>query len=63
MKMENVTFIINGKFPEDQSPESISLIREALEQKLRDEIERVTFGRVEIETESDWEFSDEPEEG
>lgn len=58
MNLENVTFILNGKFPEDIKPETISLIRERLEHKLIEEIEALSPDRVVIEVESDWEYGD-----
>ena len=60
--MDNVTFIVNGKFPADTDPEKISAIRQKLEEKLIEEIEALSPNRVEIVVESDWEYSDEPEE-
>ena len=62
MELCNVTFIVNGKFPEDTDPQIISGIRERLDQCLRDEIENLTQGKIDLEVESDWEYSEEENE-
>lgn len=62
MTLDNITFILCAKLPEDTKPEIISSIREKLERFLIEEVDQLFPVYTNIEVESDWEYGESIEE-